>query len=532
MAARYDHYWRLEPHPERRSFSAGFAAAIHDPVWLLARQWQMGEHQGENATTPVLVDLQATHTPIQPSLRAPDRDPATTPAEAIVETEPDEWWTIGRRVRVGAIVATRANLDPATMDAALLLAPPPPPFDTLGGRLPPPYERLAGRIDGLAIWRHRADLGLGDAPFANLGIPEPRVSFWRSDELTYEADFLLGAPADGRMLRLPRHHGGRVDWFSADAHAPAGTAAFVPSGDTVPTMAYPTAVQYPGAPHSRWWEIEDAAVDIGGYPPDTSHFATTLLIDLIASHGDDWFVLPIDARVGHALTIRAPVVTDAFGEQYALVPPTDWSLFRTTGLDEQSLVVWLRALMPAEGRALEDVLIGLDEYSNILWAVERRLAGHDLSQPERTPLQELANPALTKPDRGGEPGDRKRFQYVPGRDAVAYWHPYQIEDRPDPSGRPGRRFVQRRLADLDRVTPELLPAARADVLRVHDAAGQELVHEIAPATVPSIGFVLERRYVLARDVTGAPVLWLQRQRTPFLSPPARALRFDVLAERV
>ena len=100
MAARYDHYWRLEPHPQQRSFAAGFAAAVHDPVWFLARQWQMGEHHGENASTPVLVELDAIHTPIEPSTLALDLDPTTTPAEAIVEAERDDWWTIGRRVRI------------------------------------------------------------------------------------------------------------------------------------------------------------------------------------------------------------------------------------------------------------------------------------------------------------------------------------------------------------------------------------------------------------------------------------------------
>ena len=44
-----------------------------------------------------------------------------------------------------------------------------------------------------------------------------------------------------------------------------------------------------------------------------------------------------------------------------------------------------------------------------------------------------------------------------------------------------------------------------------------------------IGITIERRYRLARDVKGNPVLWCQRQRMPFPRPPARAMRFDVLA---
>jgi hypothetical protein len=297
----------------------------------------------------------------------------------------------------------------------------------------------------------------------------------------------------------------------------------------VNSHAYPTALHYPGAPNSRWWEIEDAAVDIGGYPPDSSHFATTLLIDLIASHGDDWFLFPIDSQVGHVQTLGAGVVTDAFGRPYPITPPTDdWWLFRTTGLDTRSLVVWLRALAPIEGQPVEDVLLGLDEYTNVLWAVERRVDGHELVPPTRTAEQEAANPSLAVPDRRAEPAVAPGYAYVPGRDAAPFWHPYQVEERPDGDGEPRRRFVQRRLADLALTRPELLPAARAEVLRVRAANG-EAVHEIEPATVPSIGVVLERRYRLARDVAGNPVLWLQRQSSPFLRPPSRSLRFDVLA---
>ena len=49
-------YIRLEPRPHERNLEAGFAAAVHDPVWFLARQWQMGEHQGENASSPTWVN--------------------------------------------------------------------------------------------------------------------------------------------------------------------------------------------------------------------------------------------------------------------------------------------------------------------------------------------------------------------------------------------------------------------------------------------------------------------------------------------
>src|ERR1700739_3622642 len=49
--------WRLEPTPRAEGIDEGLAARIHDPLWLLARQWQMGEFRGQDAGTPALVQV-------------------------------------------------------------------------------------------------------------------------------------------------------------------------------------------------------------------------------------------------------------------------------------------------------------------------------------------------------------------------------------------------------------------------------------------------------------------------------------------
>ena len=45
---------RLEPRTRSPSL-LGIEARIHDPLWLLARQWQFGEFLGEDAGSPVSV---------------------------------------------------------------------------------------------------------------------------------------------------------------------------------------------------------------------------------------------------------------------------------------------------------------------------------------------------------------------------------------------------------------------------------------------------------------------------------------------
>src|SRR5687768_9014378 len=52
-------YWnRLEPDPRCKSLARSLAAEIRDPAWLLTRQWQLGEFQGEDAATPMSVEIE------------------------------------------------------------------------------------------------------------------------------------------------------------------------------------------------------------------------------------------------------------------------------------------------------------------------------------------------------------------------------------------------------------------------------------------------------------------------------------------
>ena len=60
----FDILLRLEPDPHQRDLARGWAAELADPAWLLGRQWQMGEHQGEDASSPVAVEIRSRATPI------------------------------------------------------------------------------------------------------------------------------------------------------------------------------------------------------------------------------------------------------------------------------------------------------------------------------------------------------------------------------------------------------------------------------------------------------------------------------------
>ena len=55
---------RLEPLPTSDDVSEALQARVADPLWMLARQWQFNEFQGEDAGSPIEAALRITGVPI------------------------------------------------------------------------------------------------------------------------------------------------------------------------------------------------------------------------------------------------------------------------------------------------------------------------------------------------------------------------------------------------------------------------------------------------------------------------------------
>jgi hypothetical protein len=503
----FDVMLRLEADPHQQNLARGWAAELADPLWLLGRQWQMGEHQGEDASSPVAVDIITRSTPIRPVPGQTHLDPATVPAEAIIESEPFDWWTPGRRVRIGRAVEAAANQHGITLpaDESFQLTNLPVPYDVLNGT----------SLDGRALWKARPDLNLDESWFGDPLPPstEP-VDLWDPSELSYSATL----PAGAATLIIERHDGGDLDWFSADAVGDIGTNGNPPTT----TRTTPGRLRFPSAPLPRWWQIEDAQVSIGGQAPDRAHIATLILIDLIVNHSDDWFTFSLPARAGEVITFDQVNILDSFDQSWPLTPPADWSLFTTTGLDARSHVMWATARTPLIGPVLDEVTIGIDEDANLVWAVEQVVAGRTLLTPPAPPGP---MPAQV------EPTPRQGFSYIPMTPIPPHWHPYVID--PD---LPTRRFVQGRAADLTGHRPDnpndnrplLLPPPQSDLLIDPHGGNGRPIHQLEPAAIPTDGVRVERRAMLARTTSGEPVLWTQRRRQPLLMPPTFGLRFDVL----
>src|SRR2546428_14159563 len=81
---------RLEPLPTSDDVSEALQARIADPLWMLARQWQFNEFQGEDAGSPIAAALRITGVPITSLVANGVHDvvlQGAAPIESLVERE-------------------------------------------------------------------------------------------------------------------------------------------------------------------------------------------------------------------------------------------------------------------------------------------------------------------------------------------------------------------------------------------------------------------------------------------------------------
>ena len=428
---------RVEGRPRTVDFTRALRTDVSDALWMLTRQWQVGEFRGEDAGSPVLATTHVATSRLT-QLR-PGSGPAiplddTVPIEAQIERQPwrptiagdkvalDLRLTIGRRwLRQIAGIGSYAGLfaakykfkqpDPTLASDAAVCAHPEvwQAFAAAAGRAVDGialYEYLTGgagrhAYDGLAVLDVHKQ-ALDDAAEAFVAWVERTIArpagaenpAWQPGRLEYR--FACSAPvADGEKVYVAdEYHAGTLDWHSVDvdpAAAPldaAAAAAHDPRATITRTMI-PVPLTYSGMPHARWWEIEDGRTNFGEIKPGTTDLAKLLFIEFGLVYSNDWFIVPFTLPGGSLASVRGLEVTTVFGERIWIEAAGSrdkddwqrWSMYTvdvrgTTALDP-SLLLMPTVPKVQEGKPLEEVVLIRDEMANMVWAIERTIPAPD-----------------------------------------------------------------------------------------------------------------------------------------------------------
>ena len=410
---------RLETQPTAISMRAGLSAPLADPLWLLSRQWQFNEFQGEDAGTPLRVQFAVQGVKVD-AFRAGAESAAPwqpiadhdVPIETRVEAEPA--WSTHARLRGEAGQHALRMATPAVR-AALLAAYPlalPAPTDPDADRAGLLWSTLlhARTIDATALageLRPLVDAG-GNLPSlpARLALGGPDADAARAmlatwlawlDELLYEGDaasaswqrnrmeYAFALKAGDARLDAGEYTDGHVDWddFRATAIAPQGD----PERQTFAVASrHPTPVRYPGMPAERFWEFEDGNVNFAGTEAGVTDLLRMCVTEFALTFGNDWFLVPVRLPVGWIHRVTDFVVTDNFGivsSPNAIRNPAgaQWTMYSVTsdaslqGRLDHALFLPDSLDGVLEGTVLEETMLARDEMANLAWAIEHTVQG-------------------------------------------------------------------------------------------------------------------------------------------------------------
>ena len=563
---------RLEPRPRSQDFSVALQARVRDPLWLLARQWQVGEFQGDDAGTPVAARLELSVAPVnryQAGLEGPAQpyDSRQIPLEALVEQErvrPVDGFDLRLAAEAGLYfmrLLKNDDLEERYRAAYLAQYPLPEPEDmdadsqrflmVVRGRAPdgaaleadirlalqadppalPPVPAIEPGDEEEVLAAARAWLAWWDGLFLQ---PEAGQDAWVPEKLEYQ--FSVSAPAgEGELVLAAReYYSGHLDWYTFDVQRDArlGGEPGPRTMETIVQSVVPTGVDFEGMPAPRWWEFEDGRVDFGRVDAAPEDLARLLLLEFALVYGNDWLMIPVRLEVGSLCRVRSLVVTDTFGERVDIPPsvqPADpaasWGLYylaemgrpltHRTAAAEQLFFLAPSLATSLESPPVEEVLLIRDEMANMAWAIERKVQGPSGRPVDR--FEAYQEKQRKQQDQEETPAEGPALVYRLASTVPEHWIPLL----PVHIGDGQRAIALQRGAMLDPNTGEGILAHGRFL-----TPGQRLI--IEDEEVPRVGVQATRTYQHTRWTNGASLLWLGRRKRPGRGEGSSGLRFDLI----
>jgi len=547
---------RYEPVPSGK-MNESLAARIHDPLWFLSRQWQLGEFQGDDAGSPARLDVLGTTAPIGAYALGGGEwqqyDASAAPLDPLVEATTDGP-DVRLRLEAGAhfvrLLANR-NLQKYrgpfvsacgftasgafAADALLAtLASSVPDAAELEPELSAITEGRAGRVsiepeDGTAVgdiarewiaWftreRGAGISGIGDA--------------WDPHRLEHVVRVASSA-GGGVVFRAGDYAGDTLGWSEFDVDSSSPMPSFpLPPPAPVKLATTPTPVRFGGMPSPRYWEFEDARFNFGNVDAAGHDLGRLLLLQFAALFGNDWFLVPVALDAGTVTLLDHVVVTDVFGRHFAISRGADphWSLFGHEAVPTREPAAGEPAEpQPASGalflpptlgptldsQPLELVHLLRDEMANLAWGVERYYESPLGARVDRHATWLASRTTDSVSDPAGLP------QYIVASEVPGYWIP----------------LAPQQLADLRSIRLVVMPLAlpSGNTFTAAKPEGRLLEDRlwIYEEEVPRAGATVDRIWKYGRWHDGRSCLWQARRKRTGRGEGSSGLRFDALVPK-
>jgi hypothetical protein len=384
---------RLEGRPRTADFDRALRAELRDPLWLLTRQWQLGEFRGTDAGSPVTATYSVTPsrpTRFRPYGGPPEDLPTDRPLETMAERRRlpfafgaeeiafDLRLAIGHRwlklLGQAGLLGHLLKFEKQYTERYPIAMPDPDDLDDVHRVAHPQVwatmQAAAGRrMDGYLLYLHvkgggDADDGINTLPLVHhvplvergkrlvawfdalidqpTGVTADRPdgdATWDPRRLEHRFSVSASVPGGGeKVLAAQEYPGGELDWHAFSIDPGPSLGGTKPPEKTLSRTVFPAPVRYSGMPLPRWWALEDGRTNFAAVRPDSTDLARLIFLEFALVFSNDWYQLPCDLPAGTLATIRGLVVTDVFGQKRWITPAgagddEDWQRWSMFTLD-------------------------------------------------------------------------------------------------------------------------------------------------------------------------------------------------------
>lgn len=548
-------YWnRLEVRSRSEDIWAGLSAVLRDPLFILTRQWQTSEFEGEDAGSAAWVDVGYT------SGYIPGGIPTLTFLEKEVESEAFTP-TLMLRLDLGQVFETLLEAEAETELIQLFRRDYPLQVDALAD-IDTETSRILllsrGRVlDGYALlqggeppfWSNltasqqdiveRAVTMLSEWSSEVFGVPGiglGKAAAWRSQTLDYSHDITTQTDyIEELRVRVTPASTGAIDWYSVDVVSSTSTT-LAPLSD----QAIPSRIFFPGMPNPRWWEFENSQTDYAALWVNRQDLARMMIADFTMRYENDWFTIPFRMQVGQLAHVYVIHVNDVFDGITTLTPRNegkawkdiDWVMFTHSDAENEveSSFPPFFYLVPSVssalqvGNKLEEVAFLLDDVSNLIWGVEQTIEGA-LGKPRPGHIAESSTTDLIEESVVDE---SIALTYELQSSVPTHWFPFIADEGEIVGDVPLKLRLGTTLGFRGIKTP------RGRVLQGYQPQGLSI--EGSPPhlnvyAVPRHGVRIVRRPFVARWTDGRTHLWIGRERHPYADVGSHQLLFDQVISR-
>ena len=556
-------YNRLEAIPRTANFDRSLKAEVRDALWMLTRQWQFGEFQGEDAASPVTAQILGEHTSMSRVGFPHDRVLAyeeKLPLETVVERERLSA-NLFLAVQMGRyfLRLMRANgleahlplflnkykfnyaIDENDYEGRQL-------YNSVNDALFDGFELLSdiktpdGSLTKFEKWMNDEAIPAGDQDgfriiaddldkwfVRNYNQPDTAAdSAWLPSQLEYQFSVASALQQQQKVLTADQYFEGHLDWYSFDLGGGKPLALERETGGANPTKEnfvsfIPAPIAFKGMPHPRFWMMEENQTDFGNIDTSTTGLLHLLLAEFGLVYSNDWFMLPYPLSINTLCEIKGIVITDVFN-QHILIRPAGrgrennwqrWAMFRHTSVDPRNTDANFFYLAPSitkslEGEPLEQVNYLRDEMANLVWAVESIVPSHSgkgVNGNEMALKDEQPEPFI--------PVGEAAIRYVLGTTVPDNWIPFAP--------------VHLEGSDAEiRLQRARMPGAKGalGVLIKENPAPYYINEE----EIPRAGIIVQRSFQRTRWLNGKTYLWIGRYKEAGKGEGLSNLQFDQIVD--